>query len=196
MHCLFAGGPELITIPAPDGAIRNRYRVNAVEVIQGPPPTLPKPGWDLHRIEAATPMAASAPVLLQGVTGTAQYTDSKAHYAAANGLPALPASSGPVLAVIIPLRKTAAWYALPHDQRKAKIPAHVDLGVPFIPAIHRRLFHSRDYSKDYDFLTYFEFRAADEPQFRQLCQALRDPKRNPEWTYIDRDCEIWLTKLA
>ncbi len=196
MHCLFASGPELITIPTPTGAIRNRYRVNAVEVIQGPTPPLPQPGWELHRIEAATPTAASAPVQFQGETGTAQYTDPKAPYAAANGLPTIPATTDPVLAVIIPLRKTASWYALTQEQRKAQIPAHVDLGVPYIPTIHRRLFHSRTFTKDYDFLTYFEFRASDEPQFRQLCRALRDPKRNPEWTYIDRDCEIWLTKLA
>lgn len=196
MHCLFAGGPELVSIPTPSGATRNRYRVNSVEVILGPPPPLPRPGWELHRFEAATPMAAQAPIVFQGVTGTAQYTDPKASYAAANGRPAVPAEIGPVLAVLIPLRKTASWYSLTHEERKALIPAHVDIGVPFIPAIHRRLFHSREHSKDYDFLTYFEFPAADEPQFRQLCQALRNPKRNPEWAYIDRDCEIWLTKLA
>ena len=196
MHCLFASGPELITIPAPTGAIRNRYRVNAVEVIKGPTPPLPQPGWELHRIEAATPPAASSPVQFQGETGAAQYTDPNAPYAAANGLAALPADANPVLAVIIPLRKTAAWYALNQDQRKALIPAHVDVGVPFIKTIHRRLFHSRAFSKDYDFITYFEFRASDETRFRQLCQALRDPKRNPEWTYIDRDFEVWLTKLA
>ncbi len=196
MHCLFASGPELITIPTPTGAIRNRYRVNAVEVLKGPTPPLPQPGWEFHRIEAATPTAASSPVQFQGETGAAQYTDPKAPYAAANGLPTLPANADPVLAVPIPLRKSPAWHALSFEQRKALLPAHVDVGVPFTKTIHRRLFHSRAFTKDYDFLTYFEFRATDEPAFRQLCQALRDPKRNPEWAYIDRDCEIWLTKLA
>lgn len=196
MFCLFASSPELITIPTPPGAIRNRYRVNAVEVLKGPPPPLPQPGWELHRIEAATPTAASTMIRMQGETGTAQYTDPKAPYAAANGLSALPADANPVLAVIIPLRKSPAWHALSFEQRKALLPTHVDAGIPFIPTIHRRLFHCGAFTKDYDFLTYFEFRANDEPAFRQLCRVLRDPKRNPEWAYIDRDCEIWLTRLA
>ena len=45
MFCLFASSPELISIPTPPGAIRNRYRVNAVEVLKGPTPPLPQPGW-------------------------------------------------------------------------------------------------------------------------------------------------------
>ena len=86
MFCLFASGPEPVIIPVPPGGVRNRYRVDAVEVIKGPAPPLPKTGWELQRVEAETEVSASAPVLIQGKTGTAQYTDPKAPYAAANGL--------------------------------------------------------------------------------------------------------------
>lgn len=195
MHCLFASGPQLVTVPAPETAPRNRYRVNAVEVVQGPAPPLPQPGWEMLRVEAEGPLSANAPFLMRGVTGTAQYTDPKAHYAAANGAKPLAVGPEPVLAVILPLRKTATWWALPFDQRKGYFPAHVDIGVPYIPHVHRRLFHAREFTKDYDFVTYFEFRAADEAAFRRLCRELRDLKRNPEWGYIDRDFEIWMTKL-
>jgi hypothetical protein len=202
MHCLFASGPELITIPTPAGGVRNRYRVNAVEVIKGPTPALPEPGWELHRIEAETPISASSAFQIRGVTGTAQYTDPSAPYAAANGLRALPVTNEPIFAVILPLRKTQAWWDLPFEQRKSHFhrdathPHHTDVGVPYVPKIHRRLFHAREFTRDYDFVTYFEFRAADEPAFRRLCRELRDTKLNPEWNYIDRDFEIWMTKLA
>jgi hypothetical protein len=203
MHCLFAGGPTLISIPTPAGGVRNRYRVNAVEVVQGQRPALPEPGWELHRIEAENPISASAPFQIHGATGSAQYTDPTAPYAAANGLKAIPVTvAEPVLAVILPLRKTQAWWDLPFEQRKAHfhkaatVPHHTEAGVPYISKIHRRLFHTREFTKEYDFVTYFEFRAADEAAFRKLCRELRDTKINPEWNYIDRDFEIWMTKLA
>jgi hypothetical protein len=42
----------------------------------------------------------------------------------------------------------------------------------------------------YDFLTYFE--CADEaiPVFHQVCAALRDAKRNPEWRFV-REGPTW-----
>jgi hypothetical protein len=60
------------------------------------------------------------------------------------------------------------------------------------------LYHSRylPEASNYDFLTYFEFRDADAPAFRGLLAELRDVKRNPEWRYVEREFEIWMTKLA
>jgi hypothetical protein len=48
----------------------------------------------------------------------------------------------------------------------------------------------------YDFLTYFEFEDDDVGAFRELLTALRDPERNPEWTCVDLEWEIWMTKLG
>jgi hypothetical protein len=42
----------------------------------------------------------------------------------------------------------------------------------------------------YDFLTYFECADADVPTFHEVCAALRDVKRNPEWEFV-REGPCW-----
>jgi hypothetical protein len=42
----------------------------------------------------------------------------------------------------------------------------------------------------YDFLTYFECADADVPTFHAVCAALRDVRRNPEWTFV-REGPTW-----
>ena len=48
---------------------------------------------------------------------------------------------------------------------------------------------------DHDFITYFEFERAHTDDFKGLLAKLRDPKQNPEWAFVDRECEIWMTKM-
>jgi len=43
--------------------------------------------------------------------------------------------------------------------------------------------------------TYFEFDRKHTDGFKRLLAGLRDPERNPEWKYVDREYEIWMTKL-
>ena len=43
---------------------------------------------------------------------------------------------------------------------------------------------------DYDFLTYFECDDAHVATFHQVCAALRDLKRNPEWRFV-REGPTW-----
>jgi hypothetical protein len=31
--------------------------------------------------------------------------------------------------------------------------------------------------------------------FQNLLAQLRDPQLNPEWAYVDRQVEIWMTKV-
>jgi hypothetical protein len=42
----------------------------------------------------------------------------------------------------------------------------------------------------YDFITYFECSDADLPIFHQVCAALRDVTRNPEWRFV-REGPTW-----
>jgi hypothetical protein len=42
----------------------------------------------------------------------------------------------------------------------------------------------------YDFLTYFECADVDVPTFHQVCAALRDVSKNPEWTFV-REGPTW-----
>jgi chlorite dismutase len=107
-------------------------------------------------------------------------------------------------AVLIPVAKSPEWWHLTQDERQAYFQqtrtsqGHTTIGLPYVDRIYRRLYHSRHLPKPskYDFLTYFEFRDADAPAFRELLAKLRDVKRNPEWRYVNREFEVWMTKLA
>jgi len=63
----------------------------------------------------------------------------------------------------------------------------------FLPAIARRLYHCRDLGPDepFDFLTWFEFAPEDANAFEDLVGQLR---RSPEWNFVDRECDIRVTR--
>jgi hypothetical protein len=42
----------------------------------------------------------------------------------------------------------------------------------------------------YDFITYFECADADVPTFHEVCAALRDVTKNPEWRFV-REGPTW-----
>ena len=75
---------------------------------------------------------------------------------------------------------------------------HAAIGVNYVEFIHRKLYHTRYAveTTDHDFITYF--RSLTEPMkatSRPFCAKLRDLQQNPEWTFVDREYEIWMTKL-
>lgn len=99
-------------------------------------------------------------------------------------------------AALIPIRKTAAWWALTQDERREVFEAqsrHIAIGLKYLPAVARRLHHCRDLGPDepFDFLTWFEYAPADAMAFDELVQALRE---SPEWEYVDREVDIRLTR--
>jgi hypothetical protein len=105
-------------------------------------------------------------------------------------------------AVLIPITKSDAWWALAQDQRDrffrpaADRPGHVELGARHARAIFRRLYQARyQPGSEWDFLTYFELTESDEGTFRELLSALRDPALNPEWAFVERETEIWMTRV-
>lgn len=74
-------------------------------------------------------------------------------------------------AALIPIKKSAAWWDLAQDDRRAifeETSQHTAIGMEYLPAIARRLHHSRDLGEPFDFLTWFEFAPADEPAFDRL----------------------------
>jgi chlorite dismutase len=95
-------------------------------------------------------------------------------------------------AVLIPIRKRAEWWSLAQDERRAiyERSAHTPIGLEYLPAVARRLHHSRDLGEPFDFLTWFEFSKSDERAFDQLLRRLRGTE---EWEYVDREIEIRLT---
>lgn len=194
MRCEFGAGPDW-TAPERAAAL---YRVDQACVLRGPAQRLPEAGWLAARFEGST---LDAPWSLGGEVRGAMYSDPAAPYAAANGLPALPFPPGPVRAVLIPLGKSPEWWAMREEERRVYFhPAprdrHIEIGVPFTGQIHRRLFHCREEGSAYDFVTYFEFAPEHTEAFQALCAGLRDVRRNPEWQFVDREAEIWMTRTA
>jgi chlorite dismutase len=97
-------------------------------------------------------------------------------------------------AALIPIRKSAAWWALAQDERRAIMEEqshHIDIGMEYLPAISRRLYHSRDLGEPFDFLTWFEFAPQDSDHFEHLVDRLRATK---EWSYVEREVDIRLTR--
>jgi len=97
-------------------------------------------------------------------------------------------------AVLIPIRKSAAWWALPQDERRAiyeERSRHTSIGLEYLPRVARRLHHSRDLGEPFDFLTWFEFAREDTGAFDELLARLR---ASEEWHYVDREVEIRLMR--
>jgi hypothetical protein len=97
-------------------------------------------------------------------------------------------------AALIPIRKSDGWWDLPQDERRAIFEArsrHIAIGSRFLPAIARRLYHSRDLGEPFDFLTWFEFAEADAGAFEDLVGLLRESE---EWRYVAREVHISLRR--
>ena len=93
---------------------------------------------------------------------------------------------------LIPIRKTASWWALPQDERRRifeESSNHVRTGLRYLPAVARRLHHCRDLGENepFDFLTWFEYAPSDSAAFDDLVAELRTTE---EWTYVDREVDI------
>jgi chlorite dismutase len=96
------------------------------------------------------------------------------------------------VAVLIPIRKTATWWEMAQDERRAIFEGrsrHIKIGAKYLPAIARRLYHCRDLGEPFDFLTWFEFSEDDSGAFDELAGRLRETE---EWRYVAREVEIRL----
>jgi hypothetical protein len=101
-----------------------------------------------------------------------------------------------LLGALIPIKKSQAWWDLPQDERRAifeERSAHIQIGRRALPNVARRLHHCRDLggAEPFDFLTWFDFSADDEPRFDELLAALRDTE---EWRYVEREVEIRVSR--
>lgn len=181
----------------PPGVTRvDRYRVNAIQRVTGAAIGGVEVGALLVRVESSAPFDTDAGPFI-GVTQHLVY----AHAHERRELLRVSAPESGPLAVLIPIRKTDSWWALAQDERDALLrPApgsgHIAIGARFASRIYRKLYHARYAGgSEWDFLTYFEFPAECSDDFRDLLQALRDPASNPEWAYVERESELWMTRL-
>jgi hypothetical protein len=97
-------------------------------------------------------------------------------------------------AALIPIRKTAAWWAMTQDERRSifeEQSQHIRVGMKYLPSIARRLHHCRDLAQPelFDFLTWFEYHPAHESAFEDMLAELR---ASPEWKYVEHEVDIRL----
>ncbi|MCP9439087.1 MAG: chlorite dismutase family protein [Nitrospira sp.] len=83
-------------------------------------------------------------------------------------------------AIVIPIQKSADWWALDREKRAAMMRAHTEASVPYIPTVKRKLYHSSGLD-DLDFITYFETSRLED--FHSL---VLDLKQAEEFHYVRR----------
>lgn len=98
-------------------------------------------------------------------------------------------------AALIPIKKSAAWWGLAQDERRAifeEQSAHTAIGLNYLPAIARQLYHCRDLGEPFDFITWFEYAPNEAPAFEELVGRLRE---TAEWAYVEREIDLRLVRL-
>lgn len=133
--------------------------------------------------------------VLRGVTGHARYVER----AEKTELDALsPALNRPeaTCAALIPIRKSADWWSLAQDERRAifeQRSRHIADSMKYLPRIARRLYQARELGEHFDFLTWFEFAPEHAGAFDELLAMLRSRE---EWRFVEREVEIRLRRGA
>lgn len=145
-------------------------------------------------VQPGTSVTSAAGVwTLRGVAGHARYVERSEKARLDELSPPLdrPAATR---AAMIAIRKSAQWWALPQDERRAIFEArshHIEASLPYLPRVARRLYHSRDLGEPVDFITWFEFAPEDAAAFDELVALLRSRE---EWTFVDREVDLRLAR--
>jgi len=173
------------------GGDTGRWRVERLTAVRGP------------TLRAVTRIAIFEDGGLANKDDDAQWTlrgeTSYDRYVTAPERAALSARQAPLgrasarAAALIPISKSADWWSLPQDARRAIFEErshHIAQSLAYLPRIARRLHHGRDLGEQFDFLTWFEFSPADASAFDELVGMLRATE---EWGYVEREVEIRLT---
>ncbi len=190
----------------------NKYSIYDTNKVIGKAPAGLAQGWGVVRIESDAPLELpeefrSTPkgriVIFRGVTQNLHYTSDIQRQELNKRSRAEFEPSNETTAVLIPIGKSLKWWQLAQDQREAhfqtrgKYKGHTAIGLSYVDRVFRKLYHSRyiGASAPYDFLTYFEFNNHKRDDFKMLLNELRDTSRNPEWSYIELEYEIWMKKI-
>ena len=97
-------------------------------------------------------------------------------------------------AAMIPIKKSSSWWDLAQDERRAifeERSQHTKIGMRYLPAIARQLYHSRDLGEPFDFITWFEYDCAHAKAFEELVARLR---ATPEWEFVEREIDLRLER--
>ena len=156
--------------------------------------------------EAARILGPVASVrILGGVVRPRVYTGGAMNnFAYAHAVSQQPGTGMPN-AFLIPMSKTAAWWAKDWMERhtyflsryddagRMTSEGHALAAAAGIPCLLRRTYkHPTDPAPEgsYDFVTYFECADGDVPTFHAVCASLRDVAQNPELKFV-REGPSW-----
>ena len=169
------------------GGNTGKWRVARITGVRGD--SLPK----IERLEVgvglSTPTGASWS--LRGVTSHARYVERREKTQLDASSPALGRAEASH-AALIPIKKSAAWWALTQDERRdifEERSRHITDSMKYLPRIARRLYHARELGEPFDFLTWFEFAPEHSQAFDELLALLRSRE---EWTFVEREVELRL----
>src|SRR6185503_3357815 len=171
------------------GGAAGVWRIESSTAVTGEP--LP-PADRLEVREGIVPASAGT-WRLSGVAGHTRYVERREKTQLDAVTPPLGRPEA-TMAALIPIRKSPAWWALTQDERRAifeQRSRHIADSMPFLPRIARRLYHARDLGQPFDFLTWFEFAPEHARAFDELVAMLRSRE---EWTYVDREVDIRLSR--
>ena len=174
------------------GGATGPWWIDAIRPVTGE--TLP----DASRLAVepgARESALGARWLLRGITSNERYV-TRAEKAALVAVQPEVGRPGATRAALIPIRKSAEWWALTQEERREVFEAqseHVRSGLRYLPAIARRLHHCRDLGgpEPFDFVTWFEYAPADADAFEEIVALLRT---TPEWRYVVREVDVRLSR--
>ena len=175
------------------GAETGKYRVVRMSTVVGAP-LAPAAAVTPHPAHLAATAAPGALWVLRGTNSAVRYAERAETEALKQSQPPI-GRSDCSHAALIPIRKSDAWWTLSQDERRAIFETrsnHIAFCLKYLPAIARRLHHSRELGEPFDFLTWFEYAAEHAALFEELVQALR---ASEEWSYVDWEIDIRLEKL-
>lgn len=168
------------------GGAKGPWEIERIDAVQGE--GLPMAGRLLVQEGPEEPQPLASWVL-RGATGNMRYT----HRAEAVALSAVQQGLGrpqALCAALIPIRKSAAWWELAQDERRAifeEQSRHIAIGLDYLPGVARRLHHSRELGEAFDFLTWFEFAPEHARAFDAMLARLRE---TAEWRFVEREIDI------
>ena len=205
-----AGGPPVQSIAflrrhgARDGAIADDGVARADAVVHVAAPTAQPVGDLCAEVERLLGPLARLRVI-GGVVRPKVYTGAAMNnFAYAHQVVQQPGRVMPN-AFLLPMSKIAAWwtkdwmerhtYFLPRydDDGRMRSEGHALASSAGVACLLRRTYKATAEPAPegaYDFVTYFECADADVPTFHQVCDALRDVARNPEWKFV-REGPMW-----
>jgi len=177
--------PSIVSFVAgPEGP----WRIDGILAPTGE--TLP-PAARLAMVEGDATEGAGVRWALRGMVGPAVYAGEAENDALAPTQEPLGRPEARC-AALIAVRKSPAWWAMTHDERRAVIEERSPApGLDELPAIAHRLHHAHELSEPFDFLTWFEYAPDNQRAFDEFVGRRRETK---EWSFVEREVDVRVTR--